>query len=163
MILTLKRTFIYIDILSIWATFSLLKKCQIQFRHPIWVKPKRCFFFGKVWAKIVRLLSGFFLQLLLLGLLDQWGICEFIAPLKVSYAFIWLRKFSLHCVHSQSHHLPHWTLVTKINLRLAFSREKGVCFVRNSINQSSIINQRRSENFAFIIEADIEKIWMRSN
>ena len=90
----------------------------------------------------MRLLSGFFLQLLLLGLLDHWGICEFIAPLKVSYAFIWLRKFSLHCVHSQSHHLPHWTLVTKINLCLAYlEKKRSVSFLIQSTNHQLSISE----------------------
>ena len=144
------------------GNFFAFEKVSNQFR-PLFPPnlgkaEKKGFFSGKFFSKNVRVLGGFFLQLLLLGLSDHRGICEFIAPLKVSYAFILLRKFSLHCVHSQSHQLPHWTLVTKINLRLAFSGEKGVCFVLDSINQSSIINKRRSENFAFIIEADIEKI-----
>ena len=87
MILTLKRTFIYIDILSIWATFSLLKKCQIQFRHPIWVKPKReVFFFRESLSKNCALVEWFLFAIASVrtfrSLRHLWIHCSFEGQLR---------------------------------------------------------------------------------
>ena len=69
------------------GNFSLLKKCQIQFRHPIWVKPKReVFFFRESLSKNCALVEWFLFAIASVrtfrSLRHLWIHCSFEGQLR---------------------------------------------------------------------------------